>query len=185
MSMWSQSAPRLSMRLASEAKLAKSDDSIDGAIFAATPISGFGNLVRRWERDRGIWGDRRRFFTSSVWCSLSLNEYSRTCVTLVSNWTFVVPNSKEAALNLRNQNAVLRTQMLVLSKNARLIRMTEILVREWGWWKKGLVGLVKRCRFPGFLLCTFFFFFGFFVLVIFDGRWLLTELITKQVLLLY
>lgn len=38
MSMWSQSAPNLSMRSASDAKLAKSDDSIDGAIFAATPI---------------------------------------------------------------------------------------------------------------------------------------------------
>ena len=161
--MWSQSAPRLSMRLASEAKLAKSDDSIDGAIFAATPISGFGNLVRRWERDRGIWGDRRRFFTSSVWCSLSLNEYSRTCVTLVSNWTFVVPNSKEAALNLRNQNAVLRTQMLVLSKNARLIRMTEILVREWGWWEKGLVGLVyKAVSFCQVFYFVLFFFFWFF-----------------------
>ena len=37
-SMWSQSAPNLSILSASEAKLAKSEDSIDGAIFAATPI---------------------------------------------------------------------------------------------------------------------------------------------------
>lgn len=38
MSMWSQSAPQSSIRWASDAKLAKSDDNIDGAIFAATPI---------------------------------------------------------------------------------------------------------------------------------------------------
>lgn len=38
MSMWSQSAPQSSMRWASGARLAKSDDSIDGAIFAGTPI---------------------------------------------------------------------------------------------------------------------------------------------------
>lgn len=37
-SMWSQSAPQSSIRWASEAKLAKSEDSIDGAIFAWTPI---------------------------------------------------------------------------------------------------------------------------------------------------
>lgn len=36
MSMWSQSAPKRSIRSASDAKLEKSDDSIDGAIFAAT-----------------------------------------------------------------------------------------------------------------------------------------------------
>lgn len=41
MSMWSQSAPQLSMRSASDAKLAKSDDNIDGAIFAVTPIFFF------------------------------------------------------------------------------------------------------------------------------------------------
>lgn len=38
MSMWSQSAPQLSMRWASEAKLAKSDESIEGAILGVTPI---------------------------------------------------------------------------------------------------------------------------------------------------
>ena len=36
MSMWSQSAPKESMRWASEAKLEKSEDNIDGAILAAT-----------------------------------------------------------------------------------------------------------------------------------------------------
>jgi len=41
MSMWSQSAPRRSMRSASEARLAKSDESIDGAIFAAAMTDRF------------------------------------------------------------------------------------------------------------------------------------------------
>lgn len=46
MSMWSQSAPQSSIRWASDAKLAKSDDNIDGAIFAATPISDFVTRFR-------------------------------------------------------------------------------------------------------------------------------------------
>lgn len=44
-SMWSQSAPHASMNWASDAKLAKSEDSMEGAIFAAgTPsiVSEFG-----------------------------------------------------------------------------------------------------------------------------------------------
>jgi hypothetical protein len=39
-SMWSQSAPRLTMRSASAARLAKSDESMDGAIFAAAAMVG-------------------------------------------------------------------------------------------------------------------------------------------------
>lgn len=38
MSMWSQSAPKSTIRLASAARFAKSEDSIDGAIFGDTTI---------------------------------------------------------------------------------------------------------------------------------------------------
>ena len=38
MSMWSQSAPKSSMRWASEAKLAKSEESMEGAILGVTAI---------------------------------------------------------------------------------------------------------------------------------------------------
>ena len=49
--MWSQSAPQSSMRWASEAKLAKSEDNIDGAIFAFTPIFSdhFATLQGIWK----------------------------------------------------------------------------------------------------------------------------------------
>ena len=39
MSMWSQSAPNPTILSASDARFAKSDDSIDGAIFAFTAIA--------------------------------------------------------------------------------------------------------------------------------------------------
>ena len=122
------------------------------------------------ERQRSMRGSEEVFHFFCLMFFVVKRIFENVCVTLVSNWTFVVPNSKEAALNLRNQNAVLRTQMLVLSKNARLIRMTEILVREWGWWEKGLVGLVyKAVSFPRFFTLYFFFFF-----LVFSTLWFLT-----------
>lgn len=51
MSMWSQSAPKWSMRWASEAKLAKSEESIEGAIFGVTPILPFFLSTPRTERE--------------------------------------------------------------------------------------------------------------------------------------
>lgn len=56
-SMWSQSAPQLSMRSASDAKLAKSDDSIDGAIFGDTPIS---DLLTRFGLITGLGSEEER-----------------------------------------------------------------------------------------------------------------------------
>ena len=44
--------------------------------------------------------------------------FENVCMTLVSNSTFVVPNSKEAASNLRNQNAVLNANACFVQKRA-------------------------------------------------------------------
>lgn len=54
MSMWSQSAPESSMRWVSEAKLAKSEESMEGAILGVTPIFlCFLSRLTRTQRRRG------------------------------------------------------------------------------------------------------------------------------------
>ena len=94
----------------------------------------------------------------------------------------LVSNSKEAALYLRNQNAVLTFKNAIacfVQKRAFNYNNRDLVVTVGVGEKRVWSDLyIKRCRFPGFLLFTFSFsfsfFFGFFDLVIFDGRWLLT-----------
>lgn len=94
-SMWSQSAPELIIRWASEAKLAKSDDSIEGAIFGVTPI--FLLLVLGWTlwsclvevvevRQQNTQHEAKKVFTIRYWsvCKyVCFGRWLRACVGLM------------------------------------------------------------------------------------------------------
>lgn len=101
-SMWSQSAPELIIRWASEAKLAKSDDSIEGAIFGVTPI--FLLLVLGWTlwswlvevvevRQQNTQHEAKKVFTIRYWSVCKYVCFGRWLAACVC-WTNVPPSFK-------------------------------------------------------------------------------------------
>lgn len=158
MSMWSQSAPQLSMRWASEAKLAKSDESIEGAILGVTPIASILFFFLVWV----LRGSFKALSTSFgtwwvVWWRSETHKQTRKDNDLASSSRRGArrPEVVGGGRNLENYNKVGREER----------------VREWGtvlleplWIWLGAVEAANRVFFFGLWIWAFmnifYFIFG-------------------------